>query len=548
MRRTAVLALLLAAAASWAQDAPLVTVDTLPKSLGGTWLFRAGHDPAWASPFRERRNWQRIEVPGAWESEGLPRYTGNAWYRLPLFLPSQLAGQDLGLDLGLVADADEVFINGHKAGQTGGFPPRFANAQLAHRFYELPADALRFGEYNELAVHVYNEGPRGGLLGPPPRIDLYPRILGRAVLRDVVSYCLLTVLLLLAAFQLFLFAAQRERHDHLWLAAFFVVCGLLELTYAHWGPAALVGATVNDRLNVAAFLLAVALFPSVIIGLARQTTPASVMALQTLFVLGAAFALAWRTESDLVYWVRGAEAAVALIALISVRPLRAVMRRDNPLGPWLLATSVLFLALVGADILVHIGFLPRRHMLLGDLYSPLALFPFAVVLTLSSAREWVEHQWGEPADVISGIVPKDRVMARLGLEMERSRRTGSAFAFALVRLAPLGPDQGDDHRVTAAILALRRSLRQLDMLGRYDHDTLAIILAETEERAAVATLERLRRTIADEGEGAHRADATVGVSQFRNGRHATAGELLEETEAALYAALSEGGGCTASAP
>ncbi len=368
------------------------------------------------------------------------------------------------------------------------------------------------------------------------------------MLRDVVAYCLFTVLLLLASFQLFLFAAQRERHDHLWLAAFFVAAGVFIVTYTHWGPATLLGANVDYRLNVAAFLLAVALFPSVVLGLARQTTPASVMTLQTLLVLGAAFALAWRTESDLVYWVRGAEAAVAVIALVTVRPLRAVMRRDNPLGPWLLATSSLFLALVGADILVSLGVLPRRPPAFGDLFSPLALLPFAVVLTLSSAREWVEHQWGEPADVISGIVPKDRVVARLGLEMERSRRGSATFAFALVRVAPARPGLPDDHLVPGAILTLRRSLRQLDMLGRYDHETLAIILAESDERGAVATLERLRRAVADEGDGAPRVTATVGVTQFRGSRHATAGELLEETEAALYAALSEGGGCTASAP
>ncbi len=126
-RRLAAACAVFAAVAS-AQEAPPINVSQLPTSLAGEWLFRIGHDPSWASPFRERRNWQRIRVPGSWESQGFAAYNGHAWYRLPLFVSSQLAGQNLGLDAGLIADVDEVFLNGRKVGATGTFPPRFARA------------------------------------------------------------------------------------------------------------------------------------------------------------------------------------------------------------------------------------------------------------------------------------------------------------------------------------------------------------------------------------------------------------------------------------
>jgi len=96
---------------------------------------------------------------------------------------------------------------------------------------------------------------------------------------------------------------------------------------------------------------------------------------------------------------------------------------------------------------------------------------------------------------------------------------------------------------------IRRALRQIDMLSRYDRDTFALLLADTEERAAMTILERLRRTVAEgaaSGEG--RPVVTAGVAQHRPSRHVAADELIEAAEAALYAAIAEGGDCTATAP
>ena len=108
MRPAALLLALGLAAGAAAQELQPVEIERLPTDLAGRWLFRTGHDPAWASPFRERRNWYPIEVPGAWERHGYPGYNGHAWYRLPLRVSSQRAGRELGIDLGMIGDSDEA--------------------------------------------------------------------------------------------------------------------------------------------------------------------------------------------------------------------------------------------------------------------------------------------------------------------------------------------------------------------------------------------------------------------------------------------------------
>jgi diguanylate cyclase (GGDEF)-like protein len=101
----------------------------------------------------------------------------------------------------------------------------------------------------------------------------------------------------------------------------------------------------------------------------------------------------------------------------------------------------------------------------------------------------------------------------------------------------------------AAVDTLRRTLRQVDLLARFERDTLAVLLADTEERGAIVTLERLRHAVADalHAVGA-RPRTTAGVVQYRPGRHSGPEDVIAEAEAALYAALSEGGDCTTTAP
>ncbi|MEW6337211.1 MAG: diguanylate cyclase [Acidobacteriota bacterium] len=545
------LVLVLAAASplAAADDLPPITVERLPTSLSGEWLFRVGHDPAWASPFRERRSWQRIRVPGAWEKQGYQGYSGHAWYRVALFIPSQLAGEEFGLDLGQIGDVDEVFLNGRPVGSTGSFPPRFDKASMAHRHYRLPRSVLRVGEFNELAIHVYNDSRFGGLLGPSPSVDTHQNVLRHAFLRDLFAYCLATLLVTLAALHVVLFLAQRSRTEHVFFAGFMVACGAYFLSYAYWGPALVLGHSGAFRLSIVALLGAVALFPPAFYRVAGRSQPIVIVAMQAVLALGAAFAVAWRDEGDLYVWVHLAEAAALAISVLVLRTLVHLVRRGHPWSVALLVTSGLFVVAVAWDILVDVGLLQRSHVVVGEMAAPIGLVPFALVFSLALSYTWVEHRWGEPLDLATGLIPRDRFVERLSMELERARRTRSALAVALLRVGGRVEDTGVDQIAARAVQLMRQSLRQIDVLARYDRDTFALLLADTEERTAMTILERLRRAVAEGDPTRHeKVPTTAGVAQFRATRHVVAEELLEEAEAALYAALAEGGDCTATAP
>jgi hypothetical protein len=146
--------------------APAVVTSQGVNPIAGTWRFRTGDDPAYASAGFDDSVWETIVVPGPWEGSGRSEYDGFAWYRVRFALPPLPGATDgvaAWLELGKVDDVDETFVNGTKVGQTGAFPPAVRGDRSAYRRYAIPAGTLNWGGENVLAVRVYDGGGAGGL-------------------------------------------------------------------------------------------------------------------------------------------------------------------------------------------------------------------------------------------------------------------------------------------------------------------------------------------------------------------------------------------------
>lgn len=549
MRRTClVLAVIFLASGASASEPPTFRIDALPTTLAGQWLFRTGHDPAWSSPFRERHAWQPIQVPGCWQ-KGAPGSKGHAWYVVRLFVPSSLADTELGLDLGVVADAYEVFLNGRLIGSRGSFPPRPARSVPSPRFYRLPRISLRYGELNELAVHAYSTAGCGGLLGPPPRVATYRHLLQAHVQREVLLTSMAAMLLTLAVLHLALFAAQREDTSNLLLAAFLVLAAIFYLSQTQWGPAQLLGESGAYRVHIAALLGGVAALIGLIYRHVQLPIPVPLVSVQAALVLGIGFSAAWRSAADLAVLVYLALGTLVILGPYLVFKVWEQARRRRPLARLVLAVTVLLTATVAVDVATQINLLARRQGLISDNLSALGVIPFALVFTLVFFQRWSHRRWGESLDGGGGLLTPEKFLRRLEVEMERARRNGGTFSIALLRLSALGELARVEALFEAAGIALRRTLRQIDALAVLRPDTFAVLLADADERAAVFTVERLRMAaLGSFPETVPRAGIAAGVAQFRPGRYHLAREFLAEAEAALYAATVEGHNATATTP
>ncbi len=110
----------------------------------------------WKNSDFDDSKWPMMKLPGLWESQGLPDLDGTVWFRKTITVPDADAGKAATLNLTMIDDNDETFLNGIKVGSTQGYN--------SSRKYTIAAGILKAGK-NTIAVKVGDTGGGGGIYG-----------------------------------------------------------------------------------------------------------------------------------------------------------------------------------------------------------------------------------------------------------------------------------------------------------------------------------------------------------------------------------------------
>ena len=105
------------------------------------------------------KEWRPINIPGYWEDQGLKDLNGVVWYRKEINIPASMTGKPAKVFLGRIVDADELYINGKRVGNTTYMYPQ--------RRYPVPADVLKAGK-NIFVIRVTNNTGKGGFVPDKP--------------------------------------------------------------------------------------------------------------------------------------------------------------------------------------------------------------------------------------------------------------------------------------------------------------------------------------------------------------------------------------------
>lgn len=145
--------------------------------LAGVWKFQPGDADEWRAPAYPDEDWHQILVPGNWEVQGFRELNGFAWYRKRFYLPREAGTEGLVLVLGKIDDLDETYLNGQPVGHTGrlgAFGPRVQGDEWQKvRIYDIPAQLLKPGKTNTIAVRVFDGLVDGGIFEGP--VGIFPR-------------------------------------------------------------------------------------------------------------------------------------------------------------------------------------------------------------------------------------------------------------------------------------------------------------------------------------------------------------------------------------
>ena len=110
----------------------------------------------WKEPAYDDSHWPVMLAPKLWEEQSLNDFDGVVWYRKTIVLNAAAAGKEATLELAMIDDADETYINGIKIGNT--------NTYNAKRKYTVPAGILKEGN-NVIAIRILDTGGGGGIWG-----------------------------------------------------------------------------------------------------------------------------------------------------------------------------------------------------------------------------------------------------------------------------------------------------------------------------------------------------------------------------------------------
>lgn len=152
-------------------------------------------------------------------------------------------------------------------------------------------------------------------------------------------------------------------------------------------------------------------------------------------------------------------------------------------------------------------------------------------------------------DTLTGLNNRGYFLELLGVEINRWQRNGHDAALLMIDLdwfKRVNDSWG--HAVGDEVLrhfaeVLRRSLRRVDVAGRLGGEEFAVVLPGDDERAAQATAERLRQSIASEpaktSVGEIAVTVSIGATLFRAG-DCDPEQPLQRADAALYRAKQAG--------
>jgi serine phosphatase RsbU (regulator of sigma subunit) len=207
--------------------------------VDGTWQFRLGDDPHWASPTLDDSDWDLFGADEPWGAQKHPSYAGFAWYRRHVdILPNPGATGQYRLLIPHAEDAYEVYWNGELMGRYGRLPPHAswyynefprtfpligsAVGVLAIRVWKAPLEAFSLAESGGL----YSPP----LVGDPETIALRADALTWSHVRgDLFDYSLVLLRAFITALCVVLWVRNRREQLFLWVGVFTITPVALDI-------------------------------------------------------------------------------------------------------------------------------------------------------------------------------------------------------------------------------------------------------------------------------------------------------------------------------
>ncbi len=564
-----------AADAISANSLPTVTIEGLREgfSLEGNWRFETGDDLAWADPGFDDRRWSQRAVPGRWPKGGFPESDQFAWYRLHLVVdaPSQaLGGAQLGLRMGKVMNAYELYAGGQLVGKTGKFPPLAEIDYDRKQVFALPDGAVAADGSLVLAMRVWGGdqvltdhwgvGPFAGRF----MLGSYPQMLTDNVTGQITGVVICVLFIGFGLYHLYLYSRNRQLGTYLWFGLFAINIGIYGLMLNQWKYVLDWSFLVLKKIEFGTVYLLPALAIQALWTLLDARISPLLRLYQLSFVAAALMVVTVPGHDihvqSLWYWQLWLLPTLLLVAVLMLKKLR----QGHGEARTLVAGVLVFAATCINDLLIDfVGAQTQRLVPYGFVAVMLAM-SISLANRFTSSLSRLENEVAERTralsaanqklaeaakiDPLTGLYNRRGFISEAETEIKRVFRNGRGFCVVLAdvdNFKQFNDQYGHacgDHALLRVSETLRSRLRDVDRAARWGGEEFILLLPETDAAGATALAEKLRESIAENvfefQSTRHSITMTFGVAEHQAGESLEA--CIARADAALYTGKEEG--------
>ncbi|HET8644316.1 MAG TPA: histidine kinase dimerization/phospho-acceptor domain-containing protein, partial [Vicinamibacteria bacterium] len=204
-----------------------------------------GDDPSWARPDLDDSAWREVAIPMGWGRRHGPLHH-YAWYRLAVQVgrpgqglsAAERARLRLGIWVGKIDSAYEVYAGGVRVGGVGGLPPRPSIDYDRQGVYPIPSDLVDGSGRLVIAIRAWKDdsttphtpAPTEG----PFRLGAVDELATQATTDELPQLVLAALFAMAGLYHLQLFRRRPDLREYFWFAMLSIGFGLYVLCRTQW--------------------------------------------------------------------------------------------------------------------------------------------------------------------------------------------------------------------------------------------------------------------------------------------------------------------------
>ncbi len=558
--------------AAFSQPINIVSLEQ-PTDISGIWKYKIGDDMNWAAPDLNDSDWAEIPVPMDWGKFGLDKNFNYLWYRLDINFDKHTLSQEdlgrLGINIGRVFSAYELYANGIFIGSVGKLPPNGQARYDQEATFDLPRHTLNEEGSTVIALRVWREnylfgGNQGGAGDGTYQIGTRQNLLATNLWSIVIPIVLASIYFLVGINHLYLYRHNTQLTEYFWVGVMALALSIYTVLISRWREQIPLDYWLLKQIEYTA-IFATPMAATLFITNMLKVEPGRFITFYQYSFLIFIFITWFHPGLDCICtlvtpWQIWAMAAIVVTPCFIL--FKAV--KGNAEAKILFGGVFLFSLATANDLLVvnraletprllPIGFLA---IVLSMAFSLVRRFTYSyseLELTVQHRTEELEQK-NKELDEMAHIDPLTQTYNRRSFDdtvlqkVEQHRKNQTPFHIALCDIdnfKTINDTYG--HSFGDLVLAslsdtIKAELRDEDFLARWGGEEFIIILQESDKEQCQIALERIRLKIeklALETEtGTVGVTITIGVTEYNGSKNLK--DVINDSDQALYIGKENG--------